>query len=185
MGNKASFIFLDIETTGLEPNVHSIVELAAIATDDDFNELSTFSTLIKDRVVVWDTYCILMHTENGLVKALQDGPASTTDIAASRFELWLDKVVDQKNKPQIAGASVHFDVSFLQASGRFDFVKKLTHYRRFDLSVLRTAAKLVGKTDAFAVGKKEGLGGTQHRALSDIRQDIDHARKFKRILAAA
>ncbi len=62
---NAKILWIDLEMTGLEPEKDRILEVAAIATDWDFNEIATFESavkveneILKSRMVgdFWDTF---------------------------------------------------------------------------------------------------------------------------------
>ena len=45
--NKATLLWVDLEMTGLSPVDDRILEVAAIATDWDFNEYDTYTAIVK------------------------------------------------------------------------------------------------------------------------------------------
>ena len=62
---NAKILWIDLEMTGLNPQKDRILEVAAIATDWDFNEIATFESAVKvdekileSRMVgeFWDTF---------------------------------------------------------------------------------------------------------------------------------
>lgn len=64
-------VWLDLETTGLDPKKHSILEIAMIATDDNFNQIDDpFTAVIQPLHLrgyeVADKYVLDMHTKSGL-----------------------------------------------------------------------------------------------------------------------
>jgi DNA polymerase III epsilon subunit-like protein len=101
-------IVLDIETTGLDPRRHSIVEVGAIdfdCPDNYFNE----------RCQIWDGAEIdLKALEiNGLsINDIQDQSIFTQKELVSRFIIWIDKIEDKT----IAGQNIDFDINFLNES---------------------------------------------------------------------
>ena len=44
---NAKILWIDLEMTGLNPQKDRILEVAAIATDWDFNEIATFESAVK------------------------------------------------------------------------------------------------------------------------------------------
>ncbi|MDR1970243.1 MAG: oligoribonuclease, partial [Candidatus Nomurabacteria bacterium] len=44
---KASLLWMDLEMTGLDPNKDKIIEVAAIATDWNFNEIARYQAAVK------------------------------------------------------------------------------------------------------------------------------------------
>jgi DNA polymerase III epsilon subunit-like protein len=104
-------IVLDIETTGLDPKRHSIVEVGAIDFDnpgDYFNQ----------RCQIWDGAEIdLKALEiNGLTPdEVRDHTIYTQSELLSNFRIWMDHIEDKT----IAGQNVDFDISFInESSGR-------------------------------------------------------------------
>lgn len=64
-------VWLDLETTGLDPRKHSILEIAMIATDDNLNQIGDpFTAVIRPLHLhgyeVADKYVLDMHTKSGL-----------------------------------------------------------------------------------------------------------------------
>ena len=47
MKKNAKVLWIDLEMTGLDPEHDRILEVAAIATDWDFNEVATFESAVK------------------------------------------------------------------------------------------------------------------------------------------
>jgi oligoribonuclease len=71
------YISFDIETAGLEPGKHSVLEFGAVI--DDFetpvDELPTFRRLLDHETVVGHNYALGMHADTGILKELQNGEA--------------------------------------------------------------------------------------------------------------
>ncbi len=69
------YISFDIETAGLEPGKHSVLEFGAVI--DDFetpvDELPTFRRLLDHETVVGHNYALGMHADTGILKELQNG----------------------------------------------------------------------------------------------------------------
>jgi oligoribonuclease len=77
-------VWLDLETTGLDPNEGSILEIAMVATDDNFVELGEpFVSIVKPLHLcgfeVMDEYVRGMHGKSGLMRAIYgtDAPRGT------------------------------------------------------------------------------------------------------------
>lgn len=101
-------IVLDIETTGLDPRRHSIVEIGAI----DFNSPGNF---FSERCSVWEGAEIDLNALeiNGLsVDDIHDKTILTQKEIISKFIGWMDGIEDKT----IAGQNVDFDIDFFNES---------------------------------------------------------------------
>jgi DNA polymerase III epsilon subunit-like protein len=101
-------IVLDIETTGLDPRLHSIVEVGAIDFDRPGN-------VFNARCQIWEGAEIdLKALEiNGLtLKDIQDKTIFTQIDLVSGFMNWIENIEDKT----IAGQNVDFDIDFLNES---------------------------------------------------------------------
>lgn len=177
-----NFLFLDLETTGLptRPSQHHILEIAAVLVNDEFDQLGEqFHAVVAsaEPIMAWDKWCRSQHVKSGLVNDLYLSGITIGD-AAQHFGSWLRNLIKElkleAKKIQIAGSSVHFDMSFLsQTPGIAEPLAALSH-RMFDTSTLRTAFKVAGHYDA--VKLKQTSEDVAHRALDDVRYDIEQAR---------
>jgi hypothetical protein len=72
------YISFDIETAGLEPGKHTVLEFGAVL--DDFetpvDELPTFPRLLDHETIVGNPYALGMHVDSGILKELQNGEAT-------------------------------------------------------------------------------------------------------------
>jgi DNA polymerase III epsilon subunit-like protein len=103
-------IVLDIETTGLDPKRHSIVEVGAV----DFENPGNY---FNERCQIWDGAEIdLKALEiNGLtIDEIRDHTIFTQLELLSGFRIWIDQIEDKT----IAGQNVDFDISFLNESSK-------------------------------------------------------------------
>jgi DNA polymerase III epsilon subunit-like protein len=101
-------IVLDIETTGLDPRRHSIVEVGAIDFDSPGN-------YFNERCSIWNGAEIDFKALkiNGLtLNEIQDQTIFTQKELISRFMNWIDQIEDKT----IAGQNVDFDINFLNES---------------------------------------------------------------------
>lgn len=161
-------LWMDLEMTGLSPSDDKILEVAAIVTDWDLNEIATFQGIVKNDVSkmkkrfaknssFWD-----MNTESrdSLIQQNKDGKSQT------KVESDLISFVNANFKAGVpvllAGNSIHIDRQFIKANWpKFD--AKL-HYRMLDVSAWKVVFE--GK-----FGKKFAKPDA-HRASDDIRGSI-------------
>jgi DNA polymerase III epsilon subunit-like protein len=103
-------IVLDVETTGLDPRRHSIVEVGAIDFDCPGN-------YFNERCQIWDGAEIDFNALyiNGLTRVeIQDKAILNQKELISRFSSWMNNIEDKT----IAGQNVDFDMEFLNESSR-------------------------------------------------------------------
>lgn len=171
------FLWLDLETTGLDPYQKRILEWAAVlAADDQAGDLSvvqSFTSVIgtngDDLSKEMDDYVTRMHTTNGL---LAECAASKVTLADSEaFFCGLAESLGAKPRSIVlAGGTVHFDLGFVRVHMP-RFAGFLSH-RVFDVSTLKAAERTWG--GAFPDVKTD-----VHRALPDILASLEEARRIK------
>ena len=162
---KAKLLWIDLEMTGLEPDKDRILEVAAIATDMDLNEIATYEAvvkvddkLIKERMVgeFWERN---KESYDALVAQNKDGRDE------KEVEKELIKFLDDNFGKEIylAGNSIHQDRKFIERE--MPELNKRLHYRMLDVSAWKiyfenALDKKYTKRDA-------------HRALDDINGSIE------------
>lgn len=145
-----TFVAIDVETTGLEPGVDEIIEVAAVKFQGD-EVLETFQRLVQPR-----------HTLPLKITRLT-GIADTDVADAPRFSAIAPDLVRFVKSYPLVGHSVGFDLRMLEAQGmRF----AQPSYDTFDLATL-----LMPKAPAYrlsALAASLGIAHDEaHRALSD------------------
>ncbi len=161
---RAKLLWIDLEMTGLDPNKDRILEVAAIATDMELNEIARFETvvkvpesLMKERMVgdFWDKN----HESRDALIAQNKTGQSTKEVEKSLLG-FLDQHFGEEI--YLAGNSIHQDRKFIEREMP-EFNKKL-HYRMLDVS----AWKIYFEN---ALNKKY-IKPENHRALSDVEGSI-------------
>ncbi len=167
-------IWLDLETTGLDPREDQILEVYAAEADlsDPFmitrelvNRTAYFGSaaaakLERDRAFVHE-----MHTKNGLLNDCLVTWRSVKDIERELLEL-VPIVEDRDELPTLAGSTVHFDLNFLRV--HMPTLAARLHYRVFDVSSIKLLAR--------ALGAPKWPKAEAHRAREDVFESIDHGR---------
>lgn len=154
--------------TGLDAGSDLILEVAAIATDWEFNELAVYEGVIKNEdmtlqerlsanSIFWDAN---PEAREGLLKQNQHGK----DL--SEVERDLLKFIDDhfpKDEPVLLGGnSIHMDRRFIVA--QWTQLDTRLHYRMLDVSAWKVVFE--GKF------RKRFAKPEEHRALGDIRGSI-------------
>ena len=68
--------WLDMEMTGLEPDIERVIEAAAIITDMDFNVVDTYHAVVKQPQVFidnMDEWNQKTHKDSGLIAKIPNG----------------------------------------------------------------------------------------------------------------
>lgn len=172
------FLFLDLETTGLDQSRDSIIEAAWAFTDEKFNIIGEPRTFLVEpkswdalfdalraRAVVRD-----MHKASGLFEELTNDETVGVHQVAEALHDEI-RLLPEHSSLHLAGFSVHFDRSFLERNG-FGFCLSLIHHRHLDLSAVKMLLEAVG------AGYSTPINGNPHRALADVVESIEQARLF-------
>ena len=172
------YLWIDIETTGLDPDNDRMIEIGWLLTEHHEIVEQTQSVLITPDKIAWelmqqDLFVQTMHTENGLLKDMETFGTILAEDAEDQILETLDK--HQIGQPTLAGSSVHFDRSFIRNwMPRLD--RRLSH-RHMDASALRMFFDSVGY---YSVGQKERE--TMHRALEDVEDSYELYTRYVRLV---
>lgn len=161
---KAKLLWIDLEMTGLDPAKDKILEVAAIATDMNLEEIARFEAVVKvDEEII----------KSRMVGAFWEQNAKTRDNLIAQnstgkpiqeVERELLEFVQQYfgNTIYLAGNSIHQDRRFIELE--MPELNQKLHYRMLDVS----AWKIYFEN---ALNKKF-TKPENHRALDDIEGSI-------------
>lgn len=167
MTQRAKLLWVDLEMTGLDPQEDRILEVAAIATDWDMQEIATYEAvkkvgprLMKNRMVgdFWDKYS---HVRDALVAQNTNGKNGRT--VENELLAFVDEHFDTSDRVILAGNSIHQDRKFID--NEWPRLAAKLHYRMLDVTAWKVVME--GKY------KKKFAKPEQHRALEDIRGSIE------------
>ena len=170
-------VWVDLETTGLDPSTDQILEVGMIITTTDLDELGRWSWVCEYPPWLWpwmEADVMAMHQRSGLLGECAH-PSATTPGAALHAALGvLNDLVPDSSQRIMAGSGLHFDRRFLANSGSSagrSFLDRL-HYRVFDVRAFLFAAEWWGGAAADTMP----IGQHRHRAIPDLEDSIAVAR---------
>jgi len=161
-------LWVDLEMTGLNPAKDRILEVAALVTDWDFNELGRFESGVGHdptalQLLMDANPWAAEHPENTQSLLKLAGESQPEEFVAAKFEEFINQHFDKDSPALLAGNSIHMDRQFIRHW--WPNVEKRLHYRMLDVSAWKVV--MIGKYGV----EYEKL--EKHRAMDDIRESID------------
>ena len=174
--DKVRYISIDIETTGLIPRNHQILEFAAVAWADDgpIMEQPYFHRVIKPHGdIIGDPFALAMNME--LIKKIAEGEGTPVGVAMQEFRGWLyDLGVRTDDPVNVIGQNFgKFDLQFLN---KVSWPSCYFSHRIFDLSSITATRNSM--PSGSTLGDIPELKGNPHEALFDARRALSHAQDF-------
>src|SRR3989344_1051301 len=172
-----NLVFVDVETTGLSPDIHEIIEVAAIVADGrTFSEVKSYSCKIKPE-----------HIERAEKEALKiNGYSPEEWREAIPAKEAFNKVANISPNGVIAGWNVAFDWEFLEHAFTREGIIHKFDYHKIDVPSI-TYAQLfkMGRFASLSLWSVAPLFGIKlpsiHSAMEDVRATYEI---FKKVLEA-
>jgi oligoribonuclease len=168
-----TLVWLDLEMTGLNPELDVILEIAVIITGADLEPIDQYEAVIHQpdsTLLTMSSYVREMHTRNGLIERVRKSKTSLDE--ARTAALALIKKHCKESEGTLAGNSIHQDRRFLLKY--MPEVEAWLHYRQVDVSSLKVLSR-AWYPDLPKFGKDE----KDHTALADIRQSIAELQYYR------
>lgn len=169
--------WMDAETTGLgyetfppyADRPDQILELAAIITDGDLNEIASFGPVVvhatEDTLALMNDYVREMHTRTGLIDKVRASTTTLADLDAA-LGAWLDEH-GLSSRAVLSGNSVKLDFDFVRRNLPGVFGR--LNYRVIDVSSFKEALR---RKRPDVVAELEAAKVPSHEAMDDIRWSV-------------
>jgi oligoribonuclease len=168
-------VWIDCEMTGLSLETDALIEVAALVTDFELNQLGDGVDVVirppDAALEQMDDFVRSMHTTSGLLEELPRG--TTMEDAQERVLAYIREWVPEPRKAPLGGNTVGTDRNFL-ARDMAELEAHL-HYRIIDVSSIKELSRRWYPRAYFGSPKKSG----GHRALADIRESIAELRYYR------
>lgn len=171
----SKLLWVDLETTGLNPMLDEVLEVAAVVTDENLNALADFSRVVHPiKLPNMDPVVISMHTKNGLLKEVEQ-TGDLIEVVEDMFAEFVTTYFPDGYRPPLAGSTVSFDRAFI-IEHMSKVISKI-HYRNVDVSSVK---ELCARWRPELLTEwKQSQKESKHRALPDIYQSIEELRFYK------
>ncbi len=173
---RTNLVWIDLEMTGLNAQVDSIVEIAVIITDGNLNIIHEGPSLVVHQtdaaLAIMDPWVRDLHTKSGLLEAIARSP-----ITVAQAEQQVLDVIQTYCMPRtgiLCGNTIWQDRSFLVR-----YMPKITdyvHYRLVDVSSVKELLKRWYPGNPALDFKKRDT----HRALIDIAESIQELKHYRK-----
>lgn len=170
-------VWIDLEMTGLEPQRHVIVEVAAVITDAELNILDEGIDLVvhatEEQLAEMDDFVTTMHANSGLDKEIRESTLTIEEAEEAVLKL-VEKHCDPNHPAPLAGNSIATDRAFIRA--HMPRLDTALHYRMIDVSTIKELARRWHPRAYYNQPDK----GMAHRALQDIIESIRELDFYRR-----
>lgn len=174
MNYSENLVWMDLEMTGLDPEVERILEIATIITDSSLTVIAEGPVIcvaqpqsLLDAMDEWNTS---HHTASGLVTRVQ--AEGISEAAAEEQTLAFIRQYVEPGQSPLCGNSISQDRRFLVKY--MPTLEGHLHYRNIDVSTIKELA-VRWRPDVYQAIKKQGA----HRAVDDIRESIDELQIYR------
>lgn len=167
-------VWMDLEMTGLDPGLCTIIEIATLVTDSELNLIAEGPELAihqSDQVLeAMDAWNTEHHTASGLADRVRQ---SDVDLAeAERQTLEFLRQHCRAGASNLCGNSIAQDRRFLRRY--MPELDAFFHYRLVDVSTIKVLVRAWYPEEFHAPPKKEA-----HRARGDILESIAELKHYR------
>jgi len=155
--------WMDLEMTGLDPEVCTIIEVAVVITDLELTPLEEYSQVVFQppaALAVMDAWCVKTHGDSGLIGEIPCGKP-LAEVETELLAL-VDRHYPVNARVVLCGNSIHQDRRFIDR-----YLPRLAarlHYRMVDVSSFKELFR-----SRYGVQWEKS---NNHRALQDTHESI-------------
>jgi len=164
--SKDNLVWMDLEMTGLDPEIDTILEIATIITDGNLNIIAEGPSIaihqpdaVLDGMDEWNT---THHGASGLTARVRASDIPMAEAEQQTLD-FIRRYVPECSSP-LCGNSIHQDRRFLVPY--MPELEAYVHYRNIDVSTIKELAR------RWYPAIKAPIKGAEHLALADIRESI-------------
>ena len=175
--DQNNLIWIDMEMTGLSPEIDRIIEVAIVVTDGNLNTIAESPVLVlhqPDAVLdAMDAWNKSTHKKSGLIDKVKASTLTDVDVENQMVE-FLKLHVPASTSP-MCGNSICQDRRFLAR-----WMPKLESfflYRNLDVSTLK---ELVKRWKPELIKEMMKLKQGKHEALADIYESIEELKYYRK-----
>jgi oligoribonuclease len=176
MKEKERLVWMDLEMTGLDPSIDSILEIATVITDTNLEIVEHGPELVihqpDDVLGKMNDWCKEHHGQSGLTEKVR--VAGVTEREAEFVTLsFLKEYVEEFEAP-LCGNSIHQDRNFL--AKHMPDLNAYLHYRNIDVSSLKELTfRWYPELPKFKKANK-------HTALEDALESIEELKYYRKMI---
>jgi oligoribonuclease len=172
--DETRLIWVDMEMTGLRPEIDRIIEIAVVVTDSDLNPLAEGPVLVihqPDRVLdAMDAWNTATHGRSGLTEQVRRSRLTEATAQTQLVNFLRDWV--PAGKSPMCGNSICQDRRFM--ARHMPELEAWFHYRNLDVSTVKELCKRWAPAVARGFDKRSA-----HTALADILESIEELRYYR------
>ena len=170
-GEEVRFVWIDLEMTGLNPDVDKILEIAVAVTGPDLRILGEVSRVVHQPEGALERMSKVvqqMHTRNRLIEECLASNITMREAERAALALVVEHCLP--GEAFLCGNSVHHDWRFL--ARHMPRLEQYLHYRQVDVSTIKVLVQ------AWAPDIAYDKQISNHRALPDIHASIAELRFY-------
>lgn len=173
MANSGRLVWIDMEMTGLDPEIHVTLEIAVVVTNADLEVVAEGPVIAVARsdeeMARIDDWSLRVHAESGLLERVRRSSVGVAEAERRTLE-FLREWVGEREAP-LCGNSVHQDRLFLRAE--MPELESYLNYRIVDVSSIKELVKRWYPRLPPLVKRRS------HLALDDIRESIEELQFYR------